>query len=379
MTRKYCHHNHLHRLATNRCDLSGLVAETTVARGVPVFNGWGGYGRARTDTDGHGPTRTWLLDRFGRRGIVEFMNDASTQQQGRRYVMIMPTRDEAKHLGNAVESLAAQTILPARLVIVDDGSTDDTGRLSDEAAERYSWITVVHRPDRGERKLGGGVIDAFYAGYETLTDVEYDYVVKFDADITLPPGYFEGIMKKMEADPQLGSASGKVFNPVSGGRLVEEKIIDEMVAGQVKFYRRECFDDIGGLVREVMWDGIDFHRARMTGWKTQSFKDEDLRIVHHRLMGSSHKSVLHGRLRWGRGQWFMGTHPFYIFASGVFRMHERPYVIGGLLIIAGYIGAALRGAPRYGDLEFRRHLHAWQLKRLKLGFLAKEYDGRHGP
>ena len=118
------------------------------------------------------------------------------------------------------------------------------------------------------------------------------------------------------------------------------------------------------------WDGIVFHRARMCGWTTHSFRDEPLKIIHHRLMGSSHRSIYHGRLRWGRGQWFMGTHPLYILASGVFRMRERPYLVGGTLIVAGYLLAWLKGVPRYDDLDFRKDLRHWQMQRLGLGFLA---------
>lgn len=293
------------------------------------------------------------------------------QQSQRRYVLIMPTRDEERFLEQTVDALARQTILPVELVIVDDGSTDKTGELADTAAEKHAWIRVVHRPDRGERVVGGGVIEAFYAGFNGLETKDYDYLCKIDADITLLEDYFENIMKKMEADPKLGSASGKVYNPTLGmDKLFEEKIIDEQVSGAAKFYRRKCFEDIGGFVQEVMWDGIDFHRARMFGWKTRSFQEDNLRIFHYRLMGSSNKSIYHGRLRWGRGQWFMGTHPLYIIASGVYRTHERPYIIGGLLIIAGFFLAALKGEHRYPDLEFRSHLHHWQLKRLHLPFLA---------
>jgi len=143
-------------------------------------------------------------------------------------------------------------------------------------------------------------------------------------------------------------------------------MIDDQVAGQVKFHRKECFEQIGGFVREVMWDGIDGHRARMLGWEARSFRDPELRIIHHRLMGSSQRSIIHGRLRWGRGQYFMGTHPLYIIASGINRMRERPFIIGGLLIILGYFLAWLRGVPRYEDSAFRRELHRWQLKRLHL-------------
>ena len=295
--------------------------------------------------------------------------------EGRRFVVIMPSRDEDRMIGSAIETLANQTIPPAELVIVNDGSTDRTGEIADDAAERYDWVTVVHREDRGVRKLGGGVIDAFNEGMAALRTDDYQYLCKFDADITLPTGYFAWCMDHMDADPELGSVSSKVFGPdEQGNKHYEESIIDDMVAGQVKFYRRECFEDIGGFVAEIMWDGIDFHTCRMKGWKTRSIRDENIYILHHRLMGSSHKNIFVGRLRWGRGQWFMGTHPLYVIASGVFRMRERPFVIGGLLIIAGYFRAWIRGERRYEAGDFRKHLHAWQLKRLRLGFLAPKVD-----
>jgi glycosyltransferase involved in cell wall biosynthesis len=295
-----------------------------------------------------------------------------THNARRRYLVVLPTRNEESLLQNTLDCLVRQTIRPTHTVIVNDGSTDRTAEIADANAKIHPWITVVHRPDRGERKVGGGVVDAFYAGYESVDPTAFDYVCKLDADLTFSERYFEGIIARLEENPKLAAASGKVWNPTLGeGRLFEERIIDEQVSGAAKFYRREAFEDIGGFVREVMWDGIDFHRARMCGWQTRSFRDDDLRLFHHRLMGSSHKSIFHGRRRWGRGQWFMGTHPLYILASAVFRMRERPFVLGGGMILAGYVQAALQGAPRYDDRPFRRSLHEWQLKRLGLGLLAR--------
>jgi hypothetical protein len=74
--------------------------------------------------------------------------------------------------------------------------------------------------------------------------------------------------------------------------------------------------------------------------------------------------VLRGRLRWGRGQWFMGSSLLYVLASGGKRMLEKPRVVGGLLIVAGYLHAALSRAPRYADPAFRRELRRWQRARL---------------
>ena len=281
-------------------------------------------------------------------------------------VAISPARNEELTLPRTIAAMEAQTCRPVQWVIVDDGSSDRTAEVARAAAKRLDWIRVLSRSDRGHRKLGGGVIEAFDEGLASV-DVPWQYVAKVDVDLEFPAGYLESLMTYFEADPELAAGSGKVFL-AQGDHLVENFMIDEMVAGQFKVYRREAFEQIGGFVREVMWDGIDFHRARMAGWRTRSFEDPRLRITELRPMGASDRSIFRGRMRWGRGQWFMGSWFPYVLASGLFRMRERPWVVGGLLIVVGYVWAALRGDPRYGDEEFRRNLKTWQRRRL-LGLL----------
>ena len=287
---------------------------------------------------------------------------ASDSAASERLVIISPCRDEERTLLRTIACMRAQTRPPDLWVVVDDGSRDRTPEILAEARREIPWLRVVRRGDRGFRKLGGGVIDAFYAGLEAV-DCDYDFVAKMDVDLEFGPNYLKTILGYFARDPKLGAASGKVFRP-EGDSRVEEFMIDEMVAGQFKLYRRSAFEAIGGFVRELMWDGIDFHRARMAGWRTASLPDPELEILHLRLMGSSDKNIWRGRLRWGRGQWFMGSSLPYIVASGVFRMREQPLLVGGALIIAGYLGAALRRDPRYGDPAFRRELRRWQWQRL---------------
>jgi len=284
-----------------------------------------------------------------------------------RYVIISPIRNEAQFLPRVIKSVASQTILPVEWVVVNDGSTDDTGVILQEAAKKYKWITYVHKPDRGVRSVGPGVVETFYYGFERMKTKDYDFIAKMDGDLEFGPRYVETLLSYFEKDKYLGSASGKVFHPIGDNKFVEERIADEMTSGAFNFYRRQAFEDIGGFVNEVMWDGIAYHRARICGWRTRSFHHENLKIIHKRLMGSSHKSILHGRLRWGRGQYFMGTHPLYILAVASYRMFERPFILGGLGILSGYIIAAIKRLDRYDDENFRKSLHAWQMERLKLG------------
>ena len=289
-----------------------------------------------------------------------------SETAGRRIVIVAPVRDEAEYLQGTIDSLVAQKLKPVEWLLVDDGSTDETYAIAERASREHPWIRVIKRQDLGVRAVGPGVVEAFYFGYDQIETKEYDYICKMDGDIEIGPEYFSTLVEYFEKDPQLGSASGKIFIEADGG-LVEERASDEMVAGMVNFYRRECFEGIGGFVRQVHWDGIAYHKARITGWRTRSVRNPKLAIIHKRLMGSSHQGIWHGRMRWGRGQYFMGTHPVYIVPMGVYRMAEKPFIIGGLGIICGYFKAMLEGMQRYEEPGFRESLHAWQFEKLKIG------------
>ncbi len=284
-------------------------------------------------------------------------------------LVVSPVRDEAKYLRRTLDSMVAQTVRPIEWIIVDDGSTDETPDIVREYAARYPFIRLETRQDRGFRKLGGGVVAAFNFGKDLARHTDYAYLAKLDGDMSFGPRYLELMMQKFQANPRLAAVSGKVYRSEGDG-FVEETHLEEQVAGQFKLYRRDAFEDIGGFVQHLSWDGIDMHRARMKGWQTLSFYHPDAWLWHHRIMGSSDRSIYVGRLRWGRGNWYMGYHPLYAMAAGINRMRERPYAIGGLLMIAGYLGAALRGLPRYDDMEFRRELRRWQMARLR-GMFAR--------
>src|SRR5262249_1691633 len=158
-----------------------------------------------------------------------------------------------------LDSVLNQTILPAKWVIVDDGSTDGTARILAEYREKHDCIEVVTRSNRGRRSVGPGVIEAFYAGYQTIEPDNYNFLCKLDLDLRRPPRYFEILMAKMRDDPRIATCSGKAYI-ARHGAFVSERHGDDTSLGMTKFYRVSCFKAIGGFVREVMWDGIDCHR-----------------------------------------------------------------------------------------------------------------------
>ena len=266
-----------------------------------------------------------------------------------------------------LDSVVAQTEHPTLWVIVDDGSTDDTADILAEYAATHSWIKVINKPDRGHRAVGPGVIEAFYYGLDTVDIDAYAYLCKLDLDLDLPPGYFAELMHRMEANPRIGTCSGKPYFLSPSGQKIPEKCGDEMSVGMTKFYRRECFQEIGGFVRAVMWDGIDCHTARKLGWVAVSWPDAELQFEHLRPMGSSQVSIYTGRRRHGAGQYYMGSDPLYFIATAINRMRHPPYLLGGLATLQGYFGAMLRRAPRHDDEDLRAFIRGYQRRALIVG------------
>lgn len=265
-----------------------------------------------------------------------------------------------------LDSVVGQSLRPTKWVIVDDGSTDDTPAILAGYAARYEWISIVTRADRGARAVGPGVVDAFYSGYQTIDCSNFDFVCKLDLDLLLPPRYFEILIQRMNADPRIATCSGKSYIR-EDGRLVYERHGDDTSLGMTKLYRSIRFQEIGGFVREVMWDGIDCHLCRMHGWIACSWDEPDLRFVHLRPMGSSQQSIYAGRVRHGYGQYFMGTGFVYLAASALSRVNQRPYVLGSLAIMWGWIRSAALQRPRYENLQFRRFLRRYQMRALLIG------------
>lgn len=284
-----------------------------------------------------------------------------------RYVIVTPARDEAEFAERTLRSVSSQTRPPDLWVIVDDGSTDATPRILAEWAAKLPYLRIVRRERRDGRSVGPGVIDAFYAGLDTVDLADFDFVCKLDLDLDLPPRYFEVMLDRMRAEPRLGTCSGKVDYPAPDGTLVSEGIGDEVSVGALKFFRMTCFRQIGGFVRQVMWDGIDCHRCRMLGWTARSWGDPEIRVLHLRPMGSSHVGIWTGRKRHGFGQYFMGTGLAYMTVSAIYRMTHAPLVVGGLAMWIGFVESLLARKPRLDDPAFRKFLRRSQWRMLLRG------------
>jgi poly-beta-1,6-N-acetyl-D-glucosamine synthase len=277
-----------------------------------------------------------------------------------KYVVITPVRDEEKHMEATIEAVAGQTIRPTEWVIVDDGSSDRTGDIIDQYAAKFPWISVVHRSNRGFRKSGGGVVEAFYDGYDRLRCNDWDFVVKLDGDLTFARTYFEKCFEHFERDPELGVGGGEIYHDVEGVQKLEANPKFH-VRGATKIYRRDCWEAIGGLLRAPGWDTIDEVKANMLGWKTYSFGE--LQLVHHRLTGTA-DGLLRDRIKHGIACYVSGYDPLFVVASCVSRLIQKPYIAGSAAIFYGFIKGYWIRMPRVNDKQLIKYLRTQQLRRL---------------
>jgi poly-beta-1,6-N-acetyl-D-glucosamine synthase len=281
-------------------------------------------------------------------------------QQDVKYVIVTPARDEQKHIAATIESVARQTVLPTEWIIVNDGSTDHTGSIIEDHATRFPWIRVIHRGNRGFRKAGGGVVEAFYDGYRALQTREWEFVVKLDGDLTFPEDYFEKCFDYFRSDPQLGVGGGEIYHDTGMG-LKLEATPRFHVRGATKIYRKPCWEAIGGLWVAPGWDTIDEVKANMLGWRTYSFSD--LRLLHHRPTGSA-DGLVRDSLKHGVVCYVAGYHPLFLFASCLRRLFKKPYVIGSISTCYGFLKAYITHMPRVDDAPMIKYLRVQQLRRL---------------
>lgn len=278
------------------------------------------------------------------------------------YVVITPVRNEANNFPKTIESFLKQTVRPTAWVVVDDGSTDGTAEMVDQAAANHSWIQVVHRKDRGFRQPGTGVIQAFYEGYEKLAVKDWDFLVKFDGDLAFGPDYFERCFRKFEDNPKIGIGGGLVCKEVNG-ELVAEVMYDPAfhVRGATKTYRRQCWDQIGGLMKAPGWDTIDELKANMLGWQTGTFKD--LKVHQLKTTGSADGSSTNW-VKNGLANYITGYSPIFMALKCAGRLNKRPYLLQSAWLGWGFISGYLKGVQQVADRELIRYVRNQQWRKL---------------
>jgi glycosyltransferase involved in cell wall biosynthesis len=294
-----------------------------------------------------------------------------------KYVLVTPARNEEAFIEGTINSVTAQRTPPLRWVIVSDGSTDRTDEIVRVYASRHAWIELVRMPERRDRHFAAKA-KCLNAGYERLKHVEFDLIGNLDADITFEPEYFEFLIGKFVEMPDLGVAGTPFIEDASSPgrhRYAHSFANLDHVSGACQVFRRECYEMVGGYVpvKGGAIDWIAVTTARMKGWKTRTFLEKT--CWHHRTMGMENGGPLISRFRHGIKDYYVGGHPLWELFRGVFQMREKPYLLCGLFLIAGYCWAGVRRMNISVPAELRTFHRREQMARLR-GYLRKVQPSR---
>lgn len=284
-----------------------------------------------------------------------------------RYALITAARNEADYIHHALQSVVAQSQAPEIWVIVDDNSTDETSAIIKSFQREHAYIKLVQSSVRKDRNTAAKV-EALQLALTVLPGVGYDYIGVIDADVSFGPTYFKELVLFFRQSCDHGLIGGKIYDVLPDVGPVKSKSSNESVAGAVHFFRKECFEKIGGYlpIAGGMEDGIAEICVRYYGWKTQSL--DHLPVYHHKPESVTGRPVLRTRFRNGLTEYIVGFGLVYNFARALSRLSERPYIIGAVTVLAGYLWGAISRKPRVVSPELiqfmRREQHSRLLNRL---------------
>ena len=204
------------------------------------------------------------------------------------YYLIIPAHNEEKFIALTLQSIISQTVLPKKIVVVNDSSTDRTADVVSEFALKNPIINLVNKSSEAIHLPGSKVIHAFQKGIETL-DKEYDFIVKLDADLILPENYFETIIKHFQSDKKIGMVGGFAYIEKNNSWILENLTDKDHIRGAFKVYRKKCFEDIGGLKPAMGWDTVDELLCKFYDWKVVT--DQTLKVKHLKPTGANYNKT----------------------------------------------------------------------------------------
>ncbi|WP_396151631.1 glycosyltransferase [Flavobacterium sp.] len=277
-----------------------------------------------------------------------------------KYYIIIPTYNEEKFISLTLQSLVEQTVLPSKVVVVNDGSTDKTAEIIQLFTEKHSFITLVNKTSQAIHLPGSKVIQAFNKGLETIDD-NYDFIVKADADLIFPPHYFETISNHFQSDNQIGMAGGFCYIKKNGEWILENLTNKDHIRGAIKAYRKDTFNQIGGLKPEMGWDTVDELLCKFYNWKVVT--DNSLRVKHLKPTGANYNQA--ARFKQGEAFYSLG-YGFWITAIASLKLallKKKPFLYFDY--IQGFWKAKSAKKPLLVTSEQAKFIRNYRWKKIK--------------
>jgi glycosyltransferase involved in cell wall biosynthesis len=276
------------------------------------------------------------------------------------YYIVIPAHNEEAFIALTLQSLINQTVLPKKVVVVNDNSTDKTAEIVLAFAKENPFISLVNKTSEAIHLPGSKVIQAFHKGFETLDD-QYDIIVKLDADLILPNNYFETIIQHFEKDPKIGMAGGFAYIEKNGEWILENLTDKDHIRGAFKAYRKECFLQIGNLKPAMGWDTVDELLSKFNNWKVVT--DTSLIVKHLKPTGANYNKT--ARYKQGEAFYTLG-YGFLITAiasAKLAMLKKKPLLF--IDYIKGFWKAKSSQTPLLVTKEQAKFIRHYRLQKMK--------------
>ena len=277
-----------------------------------------------------------------------------------KYYIIIPAHNEADFIALTLNSIASQTRLPSKVVVVNDNSSDATASIVTEFNKTHDYISLVNKTSEAIHLPGSKVIQAFHKGFETI-DGDYDIIVKLDADLILPENYFETIINHFKKEDKIGMVGGFAYIEKNGQWILENLTDKDHIRGAFKAYRKECFQQIGNLKPAMGWDTVDELLCKFYGWKVVT--DESLKVKHLKPTGANYNKT--ARFKQGEAFYTLG-YGFIITAIASAKlafMKRKPYLFFDY--IQGFWKAKISKKPLLVTLEQAKFIRNYRWNKMK--------------
>jgi poly-beta-1,6-N-acetyl-D-glucosamine synthase len=282
-----------------------------------------------------------------------------------RLIVITPAYNEEKYIEKTIKCVIAQSLRPNRFIIYDDGSTDRTYEIALQYSKKFDFITVIRNNAKKLYDLNqASEAKAFLMALKTAK-VKYDFIGKLDADLEFGSDYYKILLEKFSMNRKLGIAGGYCYDTTENG-LKLEHTYKFHVRGAARVYRRECWEQIAGIIPKLGWDTVDIAKAQFLGWQTESFSE--LKIIHHVPTGSKN-GYINGRIRKGKCEYMVGSDPIFLIIKLLWQSLANPSpinIFGNSICYISYIVSFLENIEKVGPPEIRKFIKNNQLRRLLL-------------
>jgi glycosyltransferase involved in cell wall biosynthesis len=277
-----------------------------------------------------------------------------------KYYIIIPAYNEEAFMALTLQSLVEQTVLPSKIVVVNDNSTDSTAEIVTSFSEKFPFITLVNKKSDAIHLPGSKVIQAFHEGEKHIDD-NYDIIVKVDADLIFPNNYFETIIKHFQSDAKIGMAGGFCYIKKNGDWILENLTDKDHIRGALKAYRKETYKQIGGLKPAMGWDTVDELLCKFYNWKVVT--DESLHVKHLKPTGASYNKA--ARYKQGEAFYSLG-YGFFITTIASLKLASRkgkPFLF--IDYIMGFWKAKSSGKQLFVTSEQAKWIRNYRWKKMK--------------